>query len=231
MVRSIFITGTGTDVGKTYVSGLMVKKMHDYGLNCGYFKPVLSGAVRDNISNELIPEDCKHVADVSGLGAEPMRCLSYCFEEPLSPHLASKRAGVKISKTKIIGDYERYKRNYDYVLLEGAGGITCPLVDDGEKVYLLSDLIKDMSKDIVLVSESVLGSINSALTTVEYAKSHGITVRGIILNNYDKDEFMHHDNKMMIEKLTGVNVLAVIRKGETDINVDKETLMNLFKED
>ena len=127
MVKSLFITATGTDIGKTYISGLMVRKMREYGFNCGYFKPVLSGAVVEG--GELIPGDCKFVVDLAGLGCKPMDCLSYCFEEAVSPHLAAKRSNVEISDLKIEKDYENLSKNYDYMLLEGAGGVTCPLRD------------------------------------------------------------------------------------------------------
>ena len=199
---SIFITATGTDVGKTFVSGLLVKKLRESGYNCGYYKPALSGAVKD-VDGTLLPGDC----------------VTYCFEEAVSPHLAASRQGVKISVDKIRTDFESHLKEYEFLVLEGAGGITCPFRMD-EEPLLLPDVIKSLGLDILIVADGGLGTINSVLLTVEYAKAQGINIRGIILNNYDKNNFMHVDNKVQIEKLTGLKVLATVAKGDKDINID-----------
>ncbi|MCD8377755.1 MAG: dethiobiotin synthase [Candidatus Gastranaerophilales bacterium] len=232
MVKSLFITATGTDIGKTYISGLLVKKMREYGFNCGYFKPVLSGA-EENIDGSLVPGDCKFVTGMAKLDIEPMRCLSYCFKEAVSPHLAAKRSGVKISKYKIIEDYNNLKKSYDYMILEGAGGITCPLCDASQKsdIFLLSDLIKCMDMDIIIVADGGLGTINSVVTTTEFARLCGITVKGIILNNFDRSNFMHRDNLYMTEKMTDINVIATAARNCEELDIEKELLESLFKED
>ncbi len=215
MTKCLFITATGTDIGKTYVSALIVKKMRELGLNCGYYKPVLSGAIRKN--NELIPGDCKQVIDTSGLNCKPMNCLSYCFEEAVSPHLAAERQNQEISKDKILEDYDNKKREYDYLLIEGAGGITCPI--NLKNNYLMNDLIKDMNTSIIIVADGGLGTINSVLLTVEYAKNRDIPIIGIILNNY-VDNFMYEDNARVIEDLTGLKILAKVKKNDTDIDIN-----------
>ena len=228
-MKSLFITATGTDIGKTYISALLVKKMREYGLNCGYFKPVLSGAKIDEQGN-FVPEDCKFVIEKSGLDCEPMQCLSYCFEAAVSPHLASTRQGVKIELDKIITDYKNYSKNFDYVLLEGAGGITCPLSVEDDKVVLLNDLVAQMKLSVLLVADAGLGTINSVLTSIDYIKSKNIEVVGIILNNYDENNFMHIDNKKMVERLTGLSVVATISKDCEDIEILKDDLEKMFKE-
>ncbi len=224
MAKSLFVTATGTDIGKTYVSGLIVKKMREYGLNCGYYKPVLSGAGK--FGGKLVPGDCCHVVEISGLDIEPVECLSYCFEEAVSPHLASKRAGVSISTDKIMSDYKSVADKYDYMLTEGAGGITCPIIEDK---YLMSDLIKDLGMSVIVVADGGLGTINSVLTTVEYTQNRGINIKGIILNNYDKDNFMHRDNLEMVEKMTGINVVGVVATNDNDLNISKTVLEGLFE--
>ena len=215
MTKCLFITATGTDIGKTYVSALIVKKMRELGLNCGYYKPVLSEKKKKN--NELIPGDCKQVIDTSGLNCKPMNCLSYCFEEAVSPHLAAERQNQEISKDKILEDYDNKKREYDYLLIEGAGGITCPI--NLKNNYLMNDLIKDMNTSIIIVADGGLGTINSVLLTVEYAKNRDIPIIGIILNNY-VDNFMYEDNARVIEDLTGLKILAKVKKNDTDIDIN-----------
>ena len=220
MTKCIFITATGTDIGKTYISALIVKKMREEGLNCGYYKPILSGAING------IPGDCKYVTETAGLNCNPMDCLTYCFEEAVSPHLAAKRQNIVISKEKILEDFKSKQQEYDYLLIEGAGGITCPI--NLENKYLMNDLIKDMGADIVIVADSGLGTINSVLLTVEYAQKRNLNIRGIILNNY-KDNFMYEDNVISIEKLTGLNILTTVQRNDTDIKINKKIFKELEK--
>ncbi len=224
--KSVFITATGTDIGKTYISGLLVKKMRDCGLNCGYYKPALSGAIRQT-DGSLLPGDCDFVVKTSGLNVKPQDCVTYCFEEAVSPHLAAKRQGVKIETSTIKNEFDKRCQNYDYLVVEGAGGITCPFNMEDE-ILLLPDVIKNLGLDIIIVADGGLGTINSVLLTVEYAKSRGLNIRGIILNNYDENDFMHIDNKTQVERLTGVKVVATVNKGDKDIVISKEDLINLF---
>lgn len=224
--QSIFVTATGTDVGKTYVSGLLVKKMREFGLNCGYYKPALSGAIKQP-DGTLLPGDCDYVIRTSGLNVKPSDCVSYCFEEALSPHLAAVRTGVDIKTKVIIDDYTKNSNKYNYLVVEGAGGITCPFNLNEEKI-LLPDIIKSLNLPILIVADGGLGTINSVILTVEYAKSLGLSIVGIILNNYEKDNFMHVDNKKQIEILTGVKVITEVAKGDTNLNVAKEKLVEMF---
>lgn len=225
MTQSIFVTATGTDIGKTYVSGLLVKKMRELNNNCGYFKPALSGAVLKD--GKLVPGDCEFVVNMSGLSINPENCVSYCFEEAVSPHLASKRLGVKIDIPKIKLDFENLSESFDYMVVEGAGGITCPFRLDDE-VLLLHDVIKALNLDIIIVADGGLGTINSALLTVEYAKSKGLNIRGIILNNYDETDFMHIDNKIQVERLTGIKVVGTVAKNGSDLKISNEDLIKIF---
>jgi dethiobiotin synthetase len=144
----------------------------------------------------------------------------------LSPHLASKRAGIKIDIAKILSDYNKLAEIYDYILIEGAGGITCPVIDDK---YLMWNLIKDINTGVIVVSDSGLGSINYALTTLEYIKNRDIEIRGLVFNNYINNDFMHEDNVQMVEKMSGVSVVSCVGKDDENINIDKENLLALFE--
>ena len=225
--KSIFVTATGTDIGKTFVSALLVKKMRAIGLNCGYYKPALSGAVKLENGN-LLPGDCDYVVKTAGLNSEPMDCLSYCFEDAVSPHLAAERAGVNIDLNVIKSDFNKLSKKYDYLVVEGAGGITCPF-NLAENRLLLPDVIKALGLDVLIVADGGLGTINSALLTVEYAKSHGINSRGIILNNYDKNNFMHIDNKIQVERLCGVGVIATVAAGDSELCISENDLVNIWE--
>lgn len=226
--KSIFITATGTDIGKTYVSGLLVKKFRDLGLNCGYYKPALSGVIKQQ-DGSLLPGDCDFVVKTSGLNVKPMDCVTYCFEEAVSPHLAAERQGVRIEKSVIKSEFQKREAIYDYLVVEGAGGITCPF-NMKEEILLLPDIIKALGLNVVIVADGGLGTINSVLLTVEYAKQQGLNIKGLILNNFDENNFMHLDNKKQIERLTGINVIVTIKKGDKDLDISKDDLLKIWEE-
>ncbi len=220
MSKNIFITATGTDIGKTYVSALIVKKMREEGFNCGYFKPVLSGVVEKG--GKLTESDCNYVVNTAKIPTEANDCVVYWWKEAVSPHLAAERMGEKINIEKIKEAFEEKQKEYDYLLIEGAGGITCPLrLQNGEK-YLLKDLIKELDTNIIIVADGGLGTINSILLTVEYARQNNIKVEGIILNNFKPESFMHQDNLKQVEYLTGIKVISTVQKNQTDINLLQE---------
>ena len=223
MTKAIFITATGTDVGKTYICALIVKKMRQSGYNCGYFKPALSGA--EIVDGKIIPGDCDYVLKQAGIEAPPENYVSYIYKTAVSPHLASKIENNPIKIEKIKSDFARLKKEFDYIVVEGAGGIVCPF-NLGENKLMLPDVIKALGLDIIIVASASLGTINSTVLTAEYAKYHGINVQGIILINYDEKDLMQKDNKIQVEALTGIKVIAAVKKDEKDI----EDLSYIFKE-
>ncbi len=227
MTKGIFVTATGTDVGKTFISALIVKKVREYGINCGYYKPALSGA--EERFGKLIPGDCKCVLETAGIAANPSDFASYIFKTAVSPHLAAELEGENITIEKIQKDFAVKKNEYDYLAVEGAGGITCPFNMNGTPL-LLQDVIKSLNLDVIVVASTKLGAINDAVLTCEYIKNRGINIKGIILNNYDENDFMERDNKKQIETLTGVKILATVKHNEKDLQIDKETLLSIFKE-
>lgn len=226
MSKGIFITATGTDVGKTYVTGLIVKCLREAGLNAGYYKAALSGAEIRN--GKMIPGDAEFVAKTAGIPAKPADLVSYIYEEAVSPHLAALREGNPVELAKIKEDYKSSLKKYDYVTMEGSGGIICPIRWD-EKHLLLEDIIKELALGTLVISTAALGSINACVLTTYYLQQHDIPVRGIILNNYDKNDFMQQDNKKMIEELSGVPVIACVAPNSTELDIDPEFLASLYK--
>ena len=106
-----------------------------------------------------------------------------------------------------------------------AGGITCPLrLENGEK-YLLFDLIKELNSSIVIVADAGLGTINSTLLTVEFARLHNIDIKGIILNNFIPNNFMHQDNYKQVEYITEIKIIATVERNAQNI-VSLQSLFN-----
>lgn len=227
MSKGIFITATGTDIGKTYVTALIVKLLKENNLNVSYYKAALSGA--EIINGELVPGDAKYVCDVSKLDKDPKSLVSYIYKTAVSPHLASQIENNPIELTKIKSDFEKMKDKSEYITVEGSGGIVCPIRMD-EQLILLKDIIKLLNLDIIIIASSELGTINDIVLTVEYAKANNINIKGIILNNYDESNFLHEDNKKSVEILTKVPVIATVKSNDTNLNIDVKELIKLYKE-
>lgn len=227
MSRALFVTATGTDVGKTYVTALIVKRLREAGINAGYYKAALSGA--EERGGKLVPGDADFVTRTSSMTEPPESLVSYVYKNPLSPHLAAQIEGNPPELDTIKRDFARALKKYDYLCVEGCGGIVCPIRWDERKI-MLEDIIKACGLAVVIVAPSGLGSINSAVLTVEHARAAGIEVRGIIMNGYDETQLMHRDNKYMIEVLTGVRVTACVKRDDTALDVSVEELCGLFKE-
>lgn len=197
MKKSIFITGTDTDIGKTTVSKMIAKELLEAGKTVSYYKPVQSGGDGDSSA-------------LSELGAKVSN--SYTMEKPYSPHLASEFEGIEIEREKIVEDYRSVAKEADYTVVEGAGGVIVPIVR-GE--YYVWQMMIDLAIPVLLVTELRVGGINHTLLSYEFLKSKGIAVRAIFANRYKDSEF-ERDNKRVIEDYTGLKVITEF-KGVEDV--------------
>lgn len=222
MCRGLFIIGTGTDVGKTFVTALILKKLKDMGLRAGYYKAALSGA------EDIAHSDAGYVKKISGIDQEDSSMVSYLYQNAVSPHLAAKLEENPVELETIKRDFEKVCNRYDYVTVEGSGGIVCPIRWDGQEHILLEDIIKQLGLNTLLVADAGLGTINAAVTTVEYLVRHGISVSGIILNHYTGDR-MQQDNLYMIEQLTNIKVVATVEPEAAELKIDEKDLIKIYK--
>ena len=182
--RNIFITGTGTDVGKTFVSALILKNLIQNGINAAYFKAAMSGGNGDSI----------YVKKISGTSQSLESMCPYIYEKAYSPHLASKLEGNSVELDTVIKRFQELNQRYDCVLVEGSGGILCPIRFDDEKKLWLEDIIKALKLNCILVADAGLGTINAVGLTVEYMKAKNINLEGIIFNHFQAGNILHEDN-------------------------------------
>lgn len=228
MSKKIFIAGTGTDVGKTYVTALIVKKLNESGRSAAYYKAAMSGNVRGE-SGALIPGDALCVKNVSGIEQPLEQMCPYVYENAVSPHLASRLEGNPVKLDVVENGYKNVCNDYDFVTVEGSGGILCPICFDEKKLWL-EDIIKKLGLSCLLVADAGLGTINSVVLTVEYMRLKNIPVKGIIFNRFHKGDVMEEDNLKMCEYMTGLKVLACVSDGDNDIDIDAEFLASLYEE-
>lgn len=228
MSKKIFITGTGTDVGKTYVTGLIVKKLRESGKNAAYYKAAMSGNER-RADGSLIPGDAMYVKNISGISQPASEMCPYVYETAVSPHLASRLEGNPVKMEVVRKGFEKVCGKYDYVVMEGSGGILCPICFDEEKIQL-EDIIKDLGLSSLIVADAGLGTINSVVLTVEYMRARELPVKGILFNHFHPGNVMEEDNLRMCEHLTGLPILICIEDEAGELDIDAELLASLFEE-
>ena len=216
--KDIFITGTGTDVGKTFVAGLILKNLITSGVNAAYFKAAMSGNSRDENKN-LIPGDALYVKKISGTSQSLESMCPYVYERSYSPHLAARLEGNPVDLDLVAEKFHELKKIYDCVIVEGSGGILCPVRFDENKKIWLEDVIKILDLSCVLVADAGLGTINAVGLTVEYMKAKKISLEGIIFNHFEDGNILHSDNLKMCEFLTGSKVLACIHENDKEIKL------------
>lgn len=227
MSKNIFVTGTGTEIGKTYVAGLLVKKLHEAGEKSAYYKAAMSGNERDQ-EGKLIPGDAKFVKDFGSIDQPLEEMCPYVYEKAYSPHLAAQIEGNPVDLDKVVEKFRDLEKKYDYITLEGSGGILCPLRFDDEEIYL-EDFVKKAKLSSIIVADAGLGTINNLVLTAFYMKEKGMKVKGIIFNNFISGDVLQEDNIKMCEHMSGLKVLACVKKGDKDLDIDIDKLREIYE--
>lgn len=221
MAKAIFITATGTDIGKTYVSGLIAKHIKDKGLNIGYYKAALSG------SNDIKDSDAWYVKQQADLLDSYDEMVSYTYKHAYSPHLAAQIEGNPPDIKIIKNAYKDISKKHDYMIVEGSGGIICPIRYDSNQKIFLEDIIKELNIPSLIIADAGLGTINSTVLTIEYMRSKNLKINGVILNRFEMANKMHEDNQKMVEEMTGVKIIGVVIDGI--LKLDEKNIENLFE--
>lgn len=227
MSKKIFITGTGTDVGKTFVTGLILKKLKESGKNAAYYKAAMSGNER-RPDGSLIPGDALQVQTMSGILQPLEEMCPYIYETAVSPHLASRLEGNPVQMETVRKGFEKVCSQYDYVTMEGSGGILCPICFDEARIQL-EDIIKELDLSCLIIADAGLGTINSVVLTAEYMRTRNIPIKGIIFNHFHPGDVMEEDNLRMCEYMTGIKVLACVQDESTELDMDAELLASLYE--
>lgn len=227
MSKNLFITGTGTDVGKTFVTGLILKKLKESGVKTGYYKAAMSGNDRRE-DGSLIPGDALYVKSVSGIEQPLEEMCPYVYEHAFSPHLASRIEGNPVQLQRVLKGFQLVCEKYDYVTMEGSGGILCPICFDEANIRL-QDIIKACGLSCLMIADAGLGTINNVGLTAAYMKAEQIPLKGIILNHFQRGNLLHEDNLKMCEYVTGVKVIGCVKKGDTELDIPVQVLQSLYE--
>ena len=181
--HGLFITGTNTEVGKTYVASQIAAALRKQGIRVGVYKPVASGC--RIVDGKLTSDDAVELWTAAG---KPLDLDAVCpqrFAKPIAPHLAAKAEGREADFDQMLCGLERWA-NFDLVIVEGAGGLMSPVADD----WYSADLALECSYPVVVVAANRLGVINETLQTLITASTFrdGLDVRGVVLNGVTQGE-------------------------------------------
>lgn len=205
-MKIIFVAGTDTAVGKTVVTGLLARYLLEKGYRVVTQKWVQTGGAEFlndiDIHLQFMAKKRNNFSDEISL------IMPYVFKFPASPHLAAYLEKKRISKLKIKMALSRLSKSFDFVIVEGTGGLLVPL----SRKILLVDLIKELDLAVLLVAANKLGVINHALLSLEALRSRDIRTLGIIFNNLSKDthRIILKDNPKIVSRLSKEVVLGVL---------------------
>ena len=175
-MKNFFITGTDTDVGKTFITCALIEAFNARGLRAVPMKPIAAGTI--NVDGININADVAALRKVSGSNATLRDINPYLFNAPIAPHLAARRENVLIEMHVIRAAFERLRADADTVLVEGAGGFLVPL----SASQSMAEIPVALSLEVILVVGMRLGVLNHALLTVEAIRARGLTLVGWVAN-------------------------------------------------
>jgi len=225
VMNLLFVSGTDTEVGKTYVACHIIRQLRSDGHRVGASKPVCSGAAE--VNGRLIWEDVQQLAAAVTGRADAQNDLTdrICpqrFRAPVAPNVAARIENRDICDATLVNGIQAWESFADYVVVEGAGGLLSPISDR----WLVADLVEQLAAPLLLVAASRLGAIHQTLTTVEAARARGLSIVAVVLNHVlpDVDAELHDINEQQLRRLMPDIPLFVAehgrlirRQGEADV--------------
>ncbi len=201
--KTIFVTGTDTSVGKTYVCARLLRFLQQRGIRAGCQKWVATGVTAE------VPEDLALCLAAAGISPAPEhidRYNPYAFRFPASPHLAAAMENRTVRPEVILENYQILAARFEWLIVEGVGGILVPL----QRQLLLADLLARMQLRTLVVARSGLGTLNHTLLTLEALRTRQIPVIGVVLSDSgeEQEERLVQDNMQTIEQLGRVRVFG-----------------------
>jgi dethiobiotin synthetase len=203
--RGLFVTGTDTGVGKTVIACALVRSLAARGERVGVMKPIASGGARTR--EGLRNEDALALMEASNIALPYPKVNPYCFEPPVSPHIAAKEAMIDIDIGTIRAEYAAIQAVSDRVIVEGAGGWLAPI---GERDSM-ADLARALEAPALLVVGLRLGCLNHAELTYRAIGSSGVAFAGWIANALSDPLEREAENLATLERRLGSPPLAVVR--------------------
>ncbi len=203
-MKSYFITATDTGVGKTTLTAALVTCIKKLGIDVGVMKPVATGVLQ---KTGFKSSDVSVLYNAAGVHDAEDEINPVFMPLPVSPYDASKALDILFDKKIIFEQFAKLQSRHQMMLVEGIGGLLTPLTRD----YFVSDLIKDMGLEVIIVTRSTLGTLNHTMMTVKTCRDNKIPIKGILVNNYDENGGPEEKNaSLTIHEITNVPILGVL---------------------
>jgi dethiobiotin synthetase len=187
MTKTLFITGSDTNVGKTVVTGALAAYLRSKEVKVGVMKPLESGClsgVRPKGKGKILTKsDSLFLKEMASSTDDLDLINTYAFEAPLAPGVAAELEGVEISFDRILENFHKLSMIHELLLVEGAGGVMAPIA----RGKLVVDLMEMMEASALIVARAGLGTVNHTLLTISYLEKRGIEIAGVILNHDRRD--------------------------------------------
>ncbi|MCE5287172.1 MAG: dethiobiotin synthase [Pelosinus sp.] len=242
MGKGLFVTGTDTDVGKTFITGAIAAALKERGRQVGVVKPVASGGIVST-DGRLLSEDASFLMWAAGFAEKRRQEVNVlCLEPALTPAVAAQESNAVINIAELLTACRNMIGKAELTLVEGVGGLVAPIWQD----YLAADMPLDLKLPAILVARPNLGTVNHTVLSVEYARQRGIKLAGIVINQWPEAatvleesnaEYIEHLTKLpilgrfptiAISKQNHENVLCLARLAEKHLAIDK--IIDIMKE-
>lgn len=210
-MKQYFVTGTDTEVGKTYVTCHLLRAATQAKLTSIGYKPIAAGC--DLVDGEWVNEDAANIQKASGLSLPISEINPIALKPPIAPHIAASEAGVELTQDAIekgLNHLQGY--NVDFLLMEGAGGWRLPLSlgSDIVPTRYLSDVVKSLNMPVILVVGMRLGCLNHAMLTAEAILADGLTIAGWVANDVTGNMTRYDENLASLKAMMPAPLLAEI---------------------
>jgi len=203
MSKGLFVTGTDTGVGKTFLACGLAGWLKNAGYKVGVLKPAETGC--HGSEGNLVPQDAVALKEASGCEAPLEKICPYPLRDPLAPSVAAERQGVKVDIERLRQLYGEIGSAHDLVIVEGAGGLLVPILPS----YTYADFARVLKLPLIVVAANRLGVINHLLLTLEHAACRELCVLGYVLNQIEPERSLAADtNREVLASLTAVPCLG-----------------------
>ncbi len=202
-MSSLFVAGTDTDVGKTYITAGLAVTFRKMGIDLGIMKPFAAGTSQ---KKGFKSEDAEILSTAAQVNDPENLVNPQFFSIPASPYTAWKTLKAKPKTSLVLSNFKKLSKLHDVILVEGMGGVMTPITSD----YFFTNLIKDMKIPTVIVTRTRVGTVNHTLMTVKMCKKYKIPIKGIIINDFDSDGYKTKELTRDLKNLLHVPILGTI---------------------
>lgn len=207
MRKGIFVLGTDTGVGKTVIAAGLTLALRERGIRVGVMKPIATGC--SGHPGRLVSTDAAYLMEAAMMDA-PVLINPIRYRNPVAPSVAAVVEKTEVNVDRIVEAYKKLCKEFDFVIVEGIGGVLVPIKEN----YFMSNLVEALDLDALIVTSSKLGTINHTLLSVEALLSRGIEIAGIIMNGVERANFSLAEitNPKVVADLSGAPFLGTLPK-------------------